>query len=417
MEGLKGLIYQASITDEKGWTKMKIKLVLILIFFLSTVLTSCWGKRELSEYGMVVAIGLDKDPISGQVILTSQVARPTSLRKEAAAKEAPIQLNTSSGSTVFEAIRNAMKKYDRQQFYSHCKVIVIDEKFARDGIMASLDVITRQYEFRDSVRLIISKNSFAKDILGFKRGNESLQGMYLYKIINQQVFNPGFTNIDLLDFIKKESGEGINPVIGVMGVQKEITLPVEEAKAAQENSIAAEGAAVFKKDKLVGFLDSKETQALNWILGKVKSGVINVQSPGDKSKLVALEIKKANSKIIPQIIDKKISFNIQINLESSIAEDEGTSDVSKLEVNAKMEEEQNNYIKNEINNVIKKVQGDYASDIFGFGVSFSKKYPKEWKRLKKDWDATFTHVNYTIKVNSSIGRIGVVKKPISAPSE
>lgn len=44
--------------------------------------------------------------------------------------------------------------------------------------------------------------------------------------------------------------------------------------------LRAGGTAVFKKDKLVGWLDNAETRGLLWVLGKVQSGILVVPAPG-----------------------------------------------------------------------------------------------------------------------------------------
>jgi len=397
--------------------KFKQVIIIILIIIMQTLLTGCWGKKELSEYAMVVAMGLDKDSETGEFIVTNQVVKTSASKKEVSTSESLVQLNTTTGRTIFEALRNAVLKFDRKQYYAHCKIIVIDEALAKEGIMSTLDMLTRSYEIRDSVWLVIAKQSSAKKILSYKRGLESVQGLYLNKLLNQQQYNIQGASADLLDFVKKEAGEGINPIIGTMIVKKEITSPIEQTKSLEEYSIVSSGLAVFKKDKLLGYLDSKKTSAFNFVVGKVKSGIINVPSPGNEGTLITLEIKHAKSKITPQFKDGEISFNIDINIKSNIVENQGTADISRIDIIESIEEEQKKIIESEINSTIDHVQNEYASDIFGFGTSFSKKYPDEWKKIKNNWDEIFSVVKYTVKVKCSINQVGVIQKPVKAPIE
>jgi spore germination protein KC len=55
--------------------------------------------------------------------------------------------------------------------------------------------------------------------------------------------------------------------------------------------------------------------------------------------------------------------------------------------------------------VIKKVQQDYHSDIFGFGEIIFENMPKTWTELDKDWEREFSDlevvVNSTVIIESS----------------
>ncbi len=42
-----------------------------------------------------------------------------------------------------------------------------------------------------------------------------------------------------------------------------------------------------------------------------------------------------------------------------------------------------------IKNTVSKVQNEFESDIFGFGSAFHRKYPKEWHKVKHNWNDIF----------------------------
>ena len=66
------------------------------------------------------------------------------------------------------------------------------------------------------------------------------------------------------------------------------------------------GAAVFKGPKLVGWFDQPETRGYNWIMGKVKSGIIIVERPEVSDKYVGLELMRARSKLKPEIVEEDL---------------------------------------------------------------------------------------------------------------
>ncbi len=53
------------------------------------------------------------------------------------------------------------------------------------------------------------------------------------------------------------------------------------------------GAAVFRKDRLVGWLGKQETRGLLWVMGRVRSGIIVIEHPADSDEYVGLEILRA----------------------------------------------------------------------------------------------------------------------------
>jgi spore germination protein KC len=60
--------------------------------------------------------------------------------------------------------------------------------------------------------------------------------------------------------------------------------------------------------------------------------------------------------------------------------------------------------------IIEKAKKEYKSDIFGFGQSVYKKYPKEWNtHYKKNWENEFAQTKVTIHSKALVRRIGLIK--------
>ncbi|MGR5976726.1 Ger(x)C family spore germination C-terminal domain-containing protein [Bacillus paranthracis] len=61
---------------------------------------------------------------------------------------------------------------------------------------------------------------------------------------------------------------------------------------------------------------------------------------------------------------------------------------------------------------IKKVQKQYGTDIFGFGEAIHRKYPSEWKGLKKNWSKQFRKVQVSVHTKLTIRRVGLTGPPL-----
>jgi spore germination protein KC len=57
------------------------------------------------------------------------------------------------------------------------------------------------------------------------------------------------------------------------------------------------------------------------------------------------------------------------------------------------------------------VQQNMNADILGFAQAFHRKYPKEWNRVKDEWDEKFPQVKVTFESDVKIERQG-----LSSPS-
>lgn len=393
----------------------RIVLIICCLFLLS----GCWDRRELKELGIVVAIGIDKDPDTGDIVFTSQVLNPSALKPEGGGTEAPVTLITTKGDTVFKAIRNAHQEFDRKNFYAHNKVVVIGERLAREGILPVLDGITRGREARGYVWLCVAKDELARDILGVKKhGIENVQANYLERILENQQFNFDTTVLQLNDYYKKSLKDGIDPVTGVLEMMEKTNSPVEEMSEKTSQHLKLSGGAVFKEDKLVGFLSETEARGYNWIAGEVKSGILSLPSLLEEGKLASVEIRRASSKIKPEVQGDKLSFNIEIEASSVLVEQQGAGALEtrkeQLDYLNRLEKELEKHIEREADNVIEKAQEELKTDIFGFGNALNRKDPKKWNQIKDRWEDQFPNTAVEVKVHADIDARELLKEPLKS---
>lgn len=389
------------------------------IIFCLLMITGCWDRKELGDIGIVFAIGLDKNADTGKIVTTVQVVRPSALSKQNSGKESSVEIVSSAGDTLIEAFRGIGKEFDRKLYYAHTKVIIISERLAKEGILPLLDALRRGNESRELVWLFIAKNASASHMLGIKHGIDNIQGTYLDKmIVLAQRSNEKVSTVNLLEVAKKLQSGNFNPVLGVMESKQIRTFPVE-GKSSPSQGIKLSGTAVFKKDRLVGYLNEQETRGLHWILNKVQGDIIKVPSLIKKNQFVSLEIKRARSIIKPSFHDGHISFTIQIDVQTTLEEQQSPGkdvkvhpDESFLNYIRKLDREQDRLIAKEVEKAIEKVQKKYKSDILGFGMTLNKKLPKVWKTVEKDWETLFPEIDYSIRVNSTTKRTGLIKRSI-----
>ncbi len=387
----------------------KIYLILLCILFT----TGCAYSLEMNKIGIVMTFAIDKDVKNGDIIFTTQVIRPGALSKENVNNtEAPVEIFTTKGRTMYEAIQNLSQVCDRKSFYAHTKVIVIGEELAKEGVTTFLDFFVRGRELRGYTWICVAKGCKASEVLGVKNGIDTIQAVYLKDIIENRKHQSKTTTASVIDFYRKALNGGIEPTMGVFELIKEANSPIENKGSQYTKVVKLTGSAVFNKDKLVGYLDERETRGLNFIRGGIREGIVIVPSLLKENGLITLKIKNVKSSIKPEIKNKKISFNIKINVKAILVEEKnlvGTDSPKEviepkqmLDYLKKIKKEANESIDSDIKLVLDKSQKDLKSDIFGFGSILNKKYPNKWNMMQESWSDTFSTVNYTTKVSVSI---------------
>jgi spore germination protein KC len=381
-----------------------VKLRYFLIPFCLFFLVGC-SESQLNRVGIVVAVAIDKDQATDKIIYTAQVIRPGSLIKNSSSKEAVIEMVTSEGTTIFEAIRNNTQEFDRINFYAHTKVIILSEAVAKDGALSYLDFFVRGKELRGYTLICVAKDVEAREIIGVKEGIDNIGAIYLMNIIENQKFHNKSIASTVIQYYRDVLKEGINPTMGVLELVDTENYANEDKQTNKSQAVKLTGTAVFDKDVLVGYLTEEETKGYNWIHGEAKDVAMVLPSILEEGRFVTIEIEKQKSKIIPKIKDGDISFTIEVEVNASLVEEQGEKSIiypkamldylDELKVGAEKQ------IDEDINISMKRAQKELDSDIFGFGVALNNKYPKKWKEVKDHWDDIFPYIVYDteIKVN------------------
>lgn len=94
-----------------------------------------------------------------------------------------------------------------------------------------------------------------------------------------------------------------------------------------------------------------------------------------------------------------------------IAEIDRAADVLEEKARKKLAKDTEKKIEENIKKLIKKVQTNYNSDIFGFGNSIKKNMPNEWKKICKEWDEYFPKLDVEVSSEVNITKSALLSKP------
>jgi spore germination protein KC len=169
------------------------------------------------------------------------------------------------------------------------------------------------------------------------------------------------------------------------------------------------GLAMFKKDKLIGWLDEEESKGYNYTQGEIKSTTVVFPCPQGK-KDIGVELLRTKEDTQLKKKNGKPQIDVNIRMEGNVVEAQCDIDLSKTEVINNLEKLTEQDIKRSIEAALKAAQKNYQSDIFGFGSVIYRDNPKYWNKVKADWDKEFQDLQVNVKVKADIQRVFKTKK-------
>ncbi len=368
------------------------------------VLAGCWDVQELTEIGIVTAMAIDIDENTGEYILTSQYLRPSAESTFTSSQDESFLIVAVKGRTISELMRKANHKIDRKAFYAHNKVIVVSEQVAKEGLISLFETFQREQEVRSYVWVAVAQETSAAAIIEKQHNSISkLPANFLYSLFDNAEYDAVADN--LLTFYKDALEMGSNPVLGVLTLEK------EESK----KNLHLSGGAVFKKDKLVGFISNEETMAYNWITNKNENSQIGALTfPYKENDYITLNLTELKSKIVPNVTNKSdISFTIKIKHTVEIAEQQAINNFSQkkdvIQFIEEIEKIAESEIENKLVKVLSRAQKEFQTDIFGFGDILNKKNPVVWNQVKKNWETEFINASFDLDVEVEILNSGLIQ--------
>lgn len=132
------------------------------------------------------------------------------------------------------------------------------------------------------------------------------------------------------------------------------------------NSSEFSGTAVFKTDKLAGYLDNEETRALSILRGDLRTSFMSVR---DSAGFIGVNIRMKKSKINVDIAKDRLIINIDVVLDGELTGVASGIVYEQKEYEGFLETQLSNAINSQIMNMLLKSQawGTDVADVAGLG--------------------------------------------------
>jgi len=385
------------------------KSLLCLMVTLLIFVSGCWNSRELNALAIAVGMGIDK---SGDLYKVSvQIVVPNEVAGKKTGISTPVVLKQATGRTLFEALRKITTVSSRKVYMSHLRILVFGESLAREGIGKVLDFLSRDPEMRQDFFIVVARQTDAENALSVLTHLDRIPAYKLFSTlkVSERVWAPT-TTVTLDKLISELVSAGKQPVLTGLRVVGDQARDGSKKNIEYINppvKLMYSGMAVFKGDKLIGWLSEDESATYTMVKNKLKSTTGSVTCPGGEG-ILTVEVIRAKTKVKGSIVDGQPRIHIDIRHEVNIGEDQCGLVLTKTEMITKLEEMINQKLEKYIEDNIKRVQNKYKVDIFGFGEVIHRSNPKEWRKLKNNWDQTFKDIPVTAKVTHKFQYMGSV---------
>lgn len=391
--------------------RRKITLFIIILLMLNLI-SGCWNRRELNELAITVAMAIDKSA-NDQFLVTTQVVNPAQIAaKQGGGQKTPVTTYQEKGNTVFEALRRMTTVTARKLYFPHIQILVLSEELAKEGLAETLDFLSRDHELRSDFYVLIAKDTKAENVLKVLTDLENIPATKLFTSLetSQKAWAPSMAvTIDkLIADIVTEGKEAQLTGLQIKGdIQKgEKSEHVQEIEP--DVTLKYSGLAVFKGDKLIGWLNENDSKSVNYVLGNVKSTIGEMSCPEEKGK-IAIEVIRTKADLKAKVENGLPKGSIKIQLEGNVGEVQCRElDLTKTKTIDELEKKSEKIVNKLIESTIAKAQEKFKVDIFGFGEAIHRSNPDYWKKVKNEWNEEFTDMPIEVQTEVKIRRIGTI---------
>ena len=376
-----------------------MKRNMILLIGISLFLTGCWDQRELSTITIVTGMAIDKGK-NGKFKLTIESINETELYDQTATGNSPSVLFSLEGETIAELAYKMNIGFSKNVIYSHMRTLVVSKAIAESGMMEFLDTFERSRELRDDFDVILAKEGEAADILQVVYTFQKSSSLKIMSQLESATKGWGSTpNVKVKDLISALTSPGRQPVMTAVRIQGNPKKgeSVDNMKKTHPDAIVViDSMALFKGEKLVGFLSVEDTRNYLWTQNQIENTSISV--PCGENRFAALRITDSKTKVKGRIKNGKPKIGVDIVMEGSIYGSTCKGHMDDPKTYKKLDELTNQYVREKVSKTIQTVQDDYGVDIFGFGEVVYRQDYKQFKKVEDHWDEAFKDAEIDVSV-------------------
>lgn len=424
--------------------KVSIVKKIFIIAIISSILSSfneySNSAQNIDDLSYAVAIGVDvgetaKYRISLQLTTMESSATESAISdssngSSSQGSESTSNPVSSSGSTssnyiiqtmetdsIDSALNIANSYINKTINLSHCKILLISEEIAKQGVEPLVNSLINKVETRPDCSIIVSEIPNDEFDSKNKPKIEELLSKY-YDVASNLETGRGYSEtIKLNEFYLTLNDTFYQPYAS-LGTTYNTTKNTNEQNVSsnldtqsktlvtnsEKQSVEVMGLAVFKKDKLVGNLTANQTLSHQLITNELDFSTLNIPSPFNQNETLDIYISSFKSPKIKVDIQNSSPF-VQINLYVAAR----IVSFNSYDINLLTEEKLNliqntvkQHLENQLYDYFNRTAKEYNSDISGLGRYAVKNFRtiEDWRNY--NWLENYQNSTFKVNIDISI---------------
>jgi|GEM_PF-6300684 germination protein, Ger(x)C family len=307
--------------------KRKLVALILIAVLLALSTTGCWSRHEMENLTVMTALGLDQITINGKEqyeisarIYQSAQHKPSSSGEGSNSGGSKADIFVSGkGDSFLAAWKDMNTRLPNISFLDFVSAIVVGEQAAKENMKDIMEQLLRFRELRFDISVLICHGQ-AYDILNSEPRISNTLAEEIY----------GITAIKAKHFLLAPQTDVNHFTQMLMSVDKDPsaariqTLETEESPSnpKSKKTLAVNGTAVFRGNKLSGWLDDDETLGF-LILEQSWKRVLVPLTVTRKQEIITYLIHQSQVDIEPLIQSGKVSFDINLKVMAEVNEVHG----------------------------------------------------------------------------------------------
>ncbi|REK76892.1 Ger(x)C family spore germination protein [Paenibacillus paeoniae] len=375
---------------------MRKSILLLLTLLILILQTGCWSRIELNDVAIVTASAIDLAQ-DGKYKLSVQILKmkmTKGMSEKGGSSEKATLIMSARGDTIMEAFNVLDKKIPRLIIFSHNRVIIVGEKLARAGLAPAIDFFSRHREARGNSFLLTTRGE-AAELLKVPANFE----IFTAEEMREEEKASMLDTASIRDFIYRLFEKGIEPTSSQMQIVP-MSDPNGDPTKEDEMGLGLVGVGIYRKDKLLGWMDRPEAECLLWLRNRMKNAILTVAIPGkDKSTgRVSVQVNGAKTKFKSKISGEKIQFDISVKMTGELFENSTKLSIKEMNNLNIIQQALEKEIENRVTMTVTKLQKQFKSDVIGFGNILHRQHKNDWnKTYVSRWEEEFPNIEVNTK--------------------
>ncbi len=390
---------------------MRKALIIAAALLLTLPLTGCWDRKEVNDLALVMAEGVDlmdnnQIKVSVQVALPSQVGGSQSGSGKGESGKSFLVVS-GRGQSIGEAEHKIQQKLPRQMYLPHLRVILVGNNMAKKGMDQILDRYGRNPPNRLRTAILVAKDSDALPLLTTTYPLESISSEAVRKLERQLLG----VNTTLMDFLIQASSDGMDQFTSAISLSSESGSGSSDKQKEETKDFTFQNVAVFRDLKLVGYLNTPESIALQILNQRLRHVTLTFGVPKTNG---YISVDLTQSKRRSQTLIKGNNVSVKYEISGSAMLTENTTGLDADDpVSMKMfQDALNRYIEQISKECLETLTTKFDSDAVGIGRFVYHQHPYDWVRLKKNWHEELKNVQFSVTSQAKIIENGKSGPPL-----